>query len=388
MRSTCFAFCEDPLQGLLSAGIGWLIEHVSFLSEPLDYLAGDPDLVQEKAQTWDNIKTALEQAAKDYQQSASAPAAAVHRFGSHRVRDLGDQLRQGRRPRPPAMPQNAKTAMVARGRDRRHDTWPRPRLDLGRSWRQAIEKAAVALATSLLDFGASMAVFIGDEVVEGEHRWPTSPRSELTELPAELEALASKAQRSGSTAEHAASSVATDANKLTKRANNVLHDASKVGRRGSATARAAAKTDTAAALHESRTASRGVKKVLDEVDANHKALLDAATPGGGLNRGLVDAAAQARHTRAPLEKALDDLLEQRRVAVGRRLGVPEKTLQSDKSLREILAEHGHETPGELAKRAPVEAGRQGYTERQNRDRDLAEQQEERGELPDGSLLDG
>ena len=211
---------------------------------------------------------------------------------------------------------------------------------------QAIEKAAVALATSWLDFGASIAVFIGDEVVEAS-TLADKTASRLTELAGELEALASKAQRSASTAEHAAAAVATDANRLTKRANNLLHDANKVGRRGSATARAAAKT-TSTGLHDSRTASRGVQKVLDEVDANHRALLAAATPGGGLNRGLVDAAGQARHTRAPLEKALDDLLKQRRIAVGRRLGVPEKTLQSDKSLREILAEHVHETPGELA----------------------------------------
>ncbi|WP_211304809.1 WXG100 family type VII secretion target [Umezawaea tangerina] len=33
----------DPFGTLLGAGIGWLIEHVSFLKEPLDQLMGDPD---------------------------------------------------------------------------------------------------------------------------------------------------------------------------------------------------------------------------------------------------------------------------------------------------------------------------------------------------------
>ncbi|AXX31492.1 hypothetical protein KCV87_35135 [Actinosynnema pretiosum subsp. pretiosum] len=33
----------DPFGTLLGAGIGWLVEHVTFLREPLDQLMGDPD---------------------------------------------------------------------------------------------------------------------------------------------------------------------------------------------------------------------------------------------------------------------------------------------------------------------------------------------------------
>jgi uncharacterized protein YukE len=36
----------DPFGTLLGAGIGWLIEHVSFLKEPLDQLMGDPDEIK------------------------------------------------------------------------------------------------------------------------------------------------------------------------------------------------------------------------------------------------------------------------------------------------------------------------------------------------------
>ncbi|HEY1974335.1 MAG TPA: hypothetical protein VGH89_40750 [Pseudonocardia sp.] len=48
-------FIADPLSGLLNAGIGWLIEHVSFLNEGLNALAGDPGQVQAAAATWHNV---------------------------------------------------------------------------------------------------------------------------------------------------------------------------------------------------------------------------------------------------------------------------------------------------------------------------------------------
>ncbi|MFE9748649.1 WXG100 family type VII secretion target [Saccharothrix saharensis] len=40
------ALVVDPIGTLLAAGIGWLIEHVSFLREPLDMLMGDRDAIQ------------------------------------------------------------------------------------------------------------------------------------------------------------------------------------------------------------------------------------------------------------------------------------------------------------------------------------------------------
>ncbi|WP_440900750.1 hypothetical protein [Actinosynnema sp.] len=49
----------DPLGALGTAGIGWLIEHVSFLREPLDYLAGDGDRIKAAVQTWNETATAL-----------------------------------------------------------------------------------------------------------------------------------------------------------------------------------------------------------------------------------------------------------------------------------------------------------------------------------------
>src|SRR5207248_3021387 len=57
----------DPLGSLAGAGIGWLIEHVGFLKKPLDLLAGDPEAVTAKAQTWTNVANTLNRTAQKYQ---------------------------------------------------------------------------------------------------------------------------------------------------------------------------------------------------------------------------------------------------------------------------------------------------------------------------------
>jgi hypothetical protein len=46
----------DPLQAVFAAGVGWLMEHVSFLREPLDKLMGDPKAIEGHAQSWYNIE--------------------------------------------------------------------------------------------------------------------------------------------------------------------------------------------------------------------------------------------------------------------------------------------------------------------------------------------
>ena len=47
----------DPFQAIFAAGVGWLMEHVDFLREPLDWLAGDPKEIEGHAATWRNLQT-------------------------------------------------------------------------------------------------------------------------------------------------------------------------------------------------------------------------------------------------------------------------------------------------------------------------------------------
>ncbi|WP_181777708.1 WXG100 family type VII secretion target [Amycolatopsis pittospori] len=61
----------NPLGELVKAGVGWLMENLDFIREPLEILTGDPDLVQQAAQTWNNIAIELEAVAGDYEGSLS-----------------------------------------------------------------------------------------------------------------------------------------------------------------------------------------------------------------------------------------------------------------------------------------------------------------------------
>jgi hypothetical protein len=45
-------YIADPFASLFSAGIGWAMEHISFLHEILDSLAGDPKQIENAAQAW------------------------------------------------------------------------------------------------------------------------------------------------------------------------------------------------------------------------------------------------------------------------------------------------------------------------------------------------
>jgi hypothetical protein len=62
----------DPLDSLLTAGLGWLIEHVWFLHEPLDALAGDPAQITAQARTWHNVGRELGAVARDHRAAAAA----------------------------------------------------------------------------------------------------------------------------------------------------------------------------------------------------------------------------------------------------------------------------------------------------------------------------
>lgn len=49
----------DPLGTLVEAELGWLIEHIAFLREPLDLLCGDPMEIEDRAQAWHALSTVL-----------------------------------------------------------------------------------------------------------------------------------------------------------------------------------------------------------------------------------------------------------------------------------------------------------------------------------------
>jgi uncharacterized protein YukE len=64
-------YISNPAGALLSYDVGWLIEHVEVLSEPLDWLAGSPDVITAHAQTWGNVADAVSAARRDYARTVS-----------------------------------------------------------------------------------------------------------------------------------------------------------------------------------------------------------------------------------------------------------------------------------------------------------------------------
>nr|WP_042184013.1 PPE domain-containing protein [Kibdelosporangium sp. MJ126-NF4]CEL16019.1 hypothetical protein [Kibdelosporangium sp. MJ126-NF4]CTQ93944.1 hypothetical protein [Kibdelosporangium sp. MJ126-NF4] len=61
----------NPLGEIVKAGVGWLLEHVECLREPLELLTGDPKAVDAVAQTWNNIAKEFAASADAYQQELS-----------------------------------------------------------------------------------------------------------------------------------------------------------------------------------------------------------------------------------------------------------------------------------------------------------------------------
>ncbi|GAA2395271.1 hypothetical protein Cme02nite_55440 [Catellatospora methionotrophica] len=56
----------DPVGALVTAGFGWVVEHVQPLSDALDWLVGDPDHVAANAQTWRNVAEEQDSIADHY----------------------------------------------------------------------------------------------------------------------------------------------------------------------------------------------------------------------------------------------------------------------------------------------------------------------------------
>jgi uncharacterized protein YukE len=59
------AFALDPINGLLSNGLGWAIEYFEPLREMLDELTGKPDVVRSHATTWENMAKELYSMSED-----------------------------------------------------------------------------------------------------------------------------------------------------------------------------------------------------------------------------------------------------------------------------------------------------------------------------------
>ena len=84
----------DPLGSLSAAGVGWAIEHVSFLREPLDAMLGDPPVIEARAQAWHLFSRELGAQADEFEATVAretagwvGEAADAYRVAAGRLRD-------------------------------------------------------------------------------------------------------------------------------------------------------------------------------------------------------------------------------------------------------------------------------------------------------------
>lgn len=182
----------NPLSGLASAGIGWLIEHVGFLKEPLDLLAGDPAAVSAHAQTWTNIATALRETADNYEQSlegvfvgsgnALVAYSEVSRTYTDAVRTAATHADEA------ASAIHRSGVIVAVTRSIIRDMIADWVADRAYRW-------LFASATTAVSFGATQAAFIVDSISSGGFV-TTSIRNHLVDLVWKLDDFAEAARQS------------------------------------------------------------------------------------------------------------------------------------------------------------------------------------------------
>jgi len=92
----------DPIGTLLSAGFGWIIEHVPFLRDLLDMLVGDQVALDNMIGTWENVGKELEQVGEDLNKTVDhdsanwkGPAADAYRTFAKDRADLYAGLASG-----------------------------------------------------------------------------------------------------------------------------------------------------------------------------------------------------------------------------------------------------------------------------------------------------
>jgi uncharacterized protein YukE len=155
----------DPLGTLASAGVGWLIEHISFLKEGLDQLAGNPEAVTAKATTWENVSKQLEQSAGQYEQAAAKVAPDFQGQGGQAYQDTAKGYAATLRgasgqAHAASIGMNVAAALVGTERGLIRDM-------ISSFVGELIIKGLAALAASWCTFGGTIAAFIADTVVEG-----------------------------------------------------------------------------------------------------------------------------------------------------------------------------------------------------------------------------
>ena len=253
---------------------------------------------------------------------------------------------------------------------------------------QAVEKWIITAATSWLDFGASIPIFIGDEVYEASN---TAERvaGKLTQLAKELKELEDAARNGAkgldTTIAAVKRSIRSEGGWVTRSTREAAATAGTSTHTAEDLFKAAEHSrfhpdDVTPAIVANRQASADVQRAIEVAQLGHTSAVGAGVRASEQNTA---------RTVSDLQQELATLTKQRsaleRGVVNHPLGGGYLPTPSEGSvpgrIGEVKRDHEH------AVDAGEEAGRQATGEQPARDKELGEQQEGRGELPDGTLVE-
>ena len=156
----------DPLGAVIGCAVGWIVEHVSFLREPVDVLAGDAQSIKANAQTWTNVSAALNAAAQQYADdvnglSADAWSGVARQLYDAKAKGLVDVLEASAVAATVESGLITATGGLCAAFRAKFFEWISDFIE------KAVMRGLIALANSTWSFGASLAAWVIDVEVEG-----------------------------------------------------------------------------------------------------------------------------------------------------------------------------------------------------------------------------
>ena len=160
-----FAYSKEPLGALLFCGAGWLIEHLSFLKQPLDLLAGNPEAIKAQSGTWREISAQLGNVGAEYARRIDVDTAQWQSEAAENYRAYAEKLiisLTGFADAATGLSKGIELGGTMVGMERGFI-----RDVIAAFISKVIERAIIALSTSWCTGGASIAALVADTAAEG-----------------------------------------------------------------------------------------------------------------------------------------------------------------------------------------------------------------------------
>lgn len=213
----------NPLGELVKAGVGWLMEHVDFIREPLEVLTGDHRAIEAISQTWNNVSIELQAIGEEYADALSGTggwggdgALAYRKIAEQYTASLFEISEQAS-----GAAQGVMYAGIVVGTVRAII------FDLIATFiSNVIVRALLAAASSWCTLGGSIAAFIGSVVADAAVLF-AKIQKKIGKLLSAIQRFVSKFNVLGSNSANAAKSLGRKSTELGREANKAIDAARK-----------------------------------------------------------------------------------------------------------------------------------------------------------------